>query len=201
MSLPARPLAAAAMLFAHVPPVIFGALTPDYSHVRQFISELGATGAPYGGIVSLGTFLPAGVLLMLTCAALTRRVPSTRTAHLGLAMVALIGLSWVVAAVAPCDAGCPAEGSARQAVHNLAGAVGYVGGGVGFFMLASALHRAGASAARVAATAACGVLLVVGFVAMARPELEPVRGALQRVMELAASAWILATAWRAPATP
>lgn len=198
MTLPARMLAVAAAAVAHVPPVVFGVLTPGYSHVSQFISELGAIDAPYGTIVSLGTFLPAGVLMMLACLALTTRVPPTRGARLGLAMVALIGLSWIVAAFAPCDTGCPAEGSPRQAMHNLAGVIGYVGGGVGFLVLAAALRRAGASASRVACTAALGVLLVVGLAFMAAPELAPVRGVLQRVMEVTASAWILATAWRRP---
>lgn len=61
-----------------------------------------------------------------------------------------------------------------------------------------ALRGAGASATRVGVTAACGVLLVVGLVAMAGPEMGPVRGVLQHVMEFTASAWILGTAWRRP---
>lgn len=158
----ARPLAIAALLWAHVPAVLFGALTPGYRASTQYISELGAIGAPYGQVVSLGTFLPAGVLLMLACLTLTSRLPSTRAARSGLAMVALIGLSWVVAAFAPCDAGCPAEGTPRQALHNLGGAIGYIGGGVGLFVLAGALRKAGATVSRVAFTAACGLVLLVG---------------------------------------
>ncbi len=194
----ARPLAIAALLWAHVPAVLVGALTPGYRASTQYISELGAIGAPYGQVVSLGTFLPAGVLLMLACLALTSRLPSTRAARFGLAMVALIGLSWVVAAFAPCDAGCPAEGTPRQALHNLGGAIGYIGSGVGLFVLAGALRKAGATVARVALTAACGLVLLVGLVAMATPQMAPVRGSLQRVMELTASAWILAAAWSNP---
>ncbi len=185
----------AAVAVAHVPPVVFGALTPGYSHIGQYISELGAVDAPYGGLVSLGTFLPAGVLAVLTCLALMTRVPPTRAARLGLAMVALIGVSWIVAAFAPCDAGCPAEGSPRQAIHNLAGAIGYLGGGAGFLILAGALRAAGASATRVMLTSGCGVLLVAGLFALGAPELAAVRGVVQRAMELTASAWILGAAW------
>ncbi len=198
MTLPARPLATTALVVAHLPPVVFGALTPGYSAVSQFISELGAIGAPYGEVVSLGTFLPAGVLFVLTCLALTSRVPPTRAVRLGLALVSLIGISWIVAAFAPCDAGCPAEGSPRQALHNLSGLLAYSGGGIGFLVVAAALRKAGATATRVALTAGCGVVLLVGLAAMASPELTPVRGALQRVMELTASAWIVAIAWSEP---
>ena len=49
------------------------------------------------------TFLAAGLLTVAAC---------------GLALVALIGVPWTVAGVSPCDAGCPAEGSASQAVPS-----------------------------------------------------------------------------------
>lgn len=186
------------MAFAHLPPVVFGALTPGYSAIANYISELGAVGAPYAAIVSLGTFLPAGVLLVLTCVALTRNLPPTRASRAALMLIALIGVSWIVAAFAPCDAGCPVEGSPRQAIHNLAGLIGYLGGGIGFLNMAGVLRSAEAPPSRIACTAACGILLIVGLFAMSSPELAPIRGLLQRVMELSAAAWILATAWSHP---
>lgn len=196
MPLPVRSLAVATAVVAHVPPLVFGAMTPGYRLASQYISELGASGAPYGPIVSLGTFLPAGVLFVLTCLALADTLPRTRAVRLGLRLVALIGVSWIVAALAPCDAGCPVEGSPRQAVHNLSGVVGYLGGGVGFLVLAGALRAYGGSATRVGLTACCGVVLVAGLVAIGAPELAAVRGLAQRVMELSASAWMLAVAFR-----
>lgn len=186
------------MAFAHVPPVVFGALTPGYSAIANYISELGAVGAPYAAAVNLGTFLPAGVLFVLTCVALTRHTPPTRASRAALMLIALFGLSWVVAAFAPCDAGCPVEGSPRQAVHNLAGLIGYVGGGVGLLNMAGILRTAGAPTSRVTWTAACGVLLIAGVFVMSAPEFAPIRGLLQRIMELSTAAWILAAAWSRP---
>lgn len=200
MPLPVRTLALAAALVAHVPPLVAGVLTPGYSPIRQYISELGAIDAPHGALVSFGTFLPAGVLLVLTCLALGTRVPPTPRARLGLALLALLGVSWVVAAFAPCDAGCPAEGSARQALHNLGGIVGYLGAGAGLLLLAGAWRTAGAPAMHVRLTTACGLLLIVGLFVMPAPEVAAVRGAVQRVMELAASGWMIAAAWRSAST-
>lgn len=204
MTLQARWLVVAATLVAHVPPLVFGALTPGYSHVRHYISELGAVGMPYGAIVSLGTFLPAGLLVVFTCLALASRLPATGAARLGLGLVSLIGVSWVVAAFAPCDAGCPAEGSARQAVHNLAGAIGYIGGGTGLVVLGLVLRSAGAPPSRVVLTTACGLGVVAGLLAMASPELSPVRGAIQRGIEWSVFGWLFAAAWSrvpGPAAP
>ena len=195
MTLSPRWLALAALLVAQVPPFLFGALYPGYSHISQYISELGQTGAPQAALVNLGSFVPAGVLVALTCAALTSRLPPTAAARLGLGLLSLVGVSWLVAAFAPCDVGCPADGSARQAVHNLAGAVGYIGGGVGLIVIGQAQRRAGASARRVLLTSACGAILVFGLVAMAAPELAPVRGLVQRSIEWTAFGWMVATAW------
>jgi hypothetical membrane protein len=44
--------------------VVAGALTPGYSHVSQYISELGARGAPQEWGVRLAGFLPSGILLL-----------------------------------------------------------------------------------------------------------------------------------------
>jgi hypothetical membrane protein len=44
--------------------VIGGANFPNYSHASQFISELGASGAPNARVINLAGFLPAGLLLI-----------------------------------------------------------------------------------------------------------------------------------------
>ena len=43
-----------------------------------------------------------------------------------------IGTSYIGAALARCDPGCPATGSSRQTVHNLLGLLEYGGGGIGW---------------------------------------------------------------------
>ena len=45
--------------------VVAGALHPEYSHLSQFVSELGAAGAPNPGILNFGGLVPAGVLTFL----------------------------------------------------------------------------------------------------------------------------------------
>ena len=46
-------------------PLFGGALHPGYDHARQFISGLGASGAPNASLVNDYGILPAGVLLTL----------------------------------------------------------------------------------------------------------------------------------------
>lgn len=185
-------VALAATIVAWVPPVVFGLRWPDYRAGRDFISELGAAGAPDASAVNL-TFLAAGVLFVAACAAIAR---ASQGRALALSLVSLVGWSYVVAAFVPCDAGCPAEGSATQALHNAAGALGYLGGGIGLLLAARAREAARRGPPWLAAGA--GAVAIAGLLAMGAPELAAVRGAVQRTVELGVFAWLLLAARPSP---
>jgi hypothetical membrane protein len=55
--------------------VLGGATYPGYDHLAQFISELGATGAPFGDVVSYLGFFPVGVLISAFSDRLYRHFP------------------------------------------------------------------------------------------------------------------------------
>ena len=59
---PARVLAALAAGLTGAVVVLGGAMQPGYSHVADYISELGAVGAPHGQAISVAGFLPIGFL-------------------------------------------------------------------------------------------------------------------------------------------
>jgi hypothetical protein len=65
--------------------VLGGAAFPGYSHTSQFISELGATGAPHEKLVRFAGFLPAGVLLCLFVIGAFKVLPRSHLTALGLA--------------------------------------------------------------------------------------------------------------------
>jgi len=105
--------------------LIGGAAFPGYSHASQFISELGARGAPHAQLVNFGGFLPAGVLVcafaVLAWTALRRSAGTT----IDLVGIALFGFGYLVAVYFPCEAGCrPAEPSFSQLIHNAMGLAG-----------------------------------------------------------------------------
>ena len=167
MSRLASALTVAATIAAHVPPLLFGWLEPGYRWTRDYISELGANGAAHAGVVN-ATFLAAGLLAVAACAAMRRALPSGAAAAGGLALVSLIGVSWIVAGVSPCDVGCPAAGSLSQAVHNTVGLLGYLGGASGLLWLGTTLKRTGAHW-HAAVTTACGVVALAALAVHGRP--------------------------------
>ena len=180
----------AAVVLAVIVPVAAGRVEPGYSHCSQFISELGAEGAVNARLVSVVGFAPIGALVLAFLAFVYGAVPGARKKAAGALSVAMVGVAYLIAAVFPCDAGCPSSGSTSQSIHNAFGLLEYAGALVGFVLLGSAFR---ASVRWHALFPACMVsALVVGaaFVAMLLPELASVRGLSQRVAETSIFAWI-----------
>jgi len=148
--------------------VVFGRRTPGYRHGRNTISELGEIGAPHQHAIAYRVFLPVGVLLLAAAGLLV----GTSQAAAGLAFCIAVG--YLVAAFFPCDPGSPVSGSARQGVHNLGGAVEYVGGGIALLSLADT-HG---GLFRLAAFAAFGAALLLTILPSTS-----VRGLVQRLAE------------------
>lgn len=172
--------------------LVGAAARPGYSHVSQYISELGEMGAVNGASISALGFAPTGIAVLLFLACAAPSLPRRRGTPLGLACFAGVGVAYVVSAFAPCDAGCPASGaiSTRQALHNAFGAFEYAGAFAGLLLLGGAFRhsRRWRSSARLSFF--CAGLVGAGFVAMLLPSLAPVRGVAQRVAEFGAFLWI-----------
>lgn len=182
-------LAAAATLAAWLPPIVFGLRWPDYRASRDFISELGALGAPDAAAVNL-SFVVAGGLLVVTCLSMARLGPGGRRAA-ALGLLSAVGWSYVMAAFVPCDAGCPAEGSASQMLHNAAGGLAYLAGAVGLLLAAGGRTDAGGPAWL---STGAGIIALASLLGMGAPELADVRGAIQRLGEAAIFTWLLVEA-------
>src|SRR5687768_7636478 len=106
------------LLFATLVAVL-GALRPGYSHVAQFISELGASGTHYAAVMNYAGFVPAGLLLAALGLSLFRALPRSALAIAGAALVALFGALIATSGIASCDPGCPqGSGSVENTVHN-----------------------------------------------------------------------------------
>lgn len=99
--------------------VAAAAVRDDYSHVANFISELGATGTTYAGFMNYAGFLPAGLMLAAFGAGLAGLLPGRRLAMLACVLVSLFGAGVAVSGIVSCDLGCPqVGGSVENLVHN-----------------------------------------------------------------------------------
>jgi hypothetical membrane protein len=174
---------------------ILGALDfPGYSHTAQFISELGARGAPQEMLIRFAGFLPAGVFMILFVIGAFKSLPRSIPASLGLIGMALYAMGYIVAVFFPCDFGCrPAQPSASQMIHNVFGLIGYVLAPLALVALGwSARQWPGGKylswSAYIAATLAL-------FGMMTLSPKSPYAGLSQRLIEGAVLIWVVMCAW------
>lgn len=184
-------------------PEVLSLLQPEYSSAQNYLSELGAIGAPNAPIINVFGFAPVAISSLMILVYIAVKQDWGRAGYIGAALLAF-GLStgYLIAVFFPCDLGCPVQGSARQSVHNLAGLVQYPAGVVGLFMMGRAMRRAAprnASHAQYPQTpgsflerAAPWVLslasaaMALGFAMMIAPEQAAWRGAWQRLGDYSA---------------
>ena len=174
-------------------PVLGAAGTPGYSHTSQYISELGAFGAPQAQLVNWAGFLPAGILMTLFAWFAWRALPASPAATLGLAGLALFSLGYVAAAFFPCEPGCvPAEPSLSQTLHNLLGLAGYITAPPTLFALGWAA-RSWRGASYLATLGFVGGGLALAGLLGLSPDFAYV-GLSQRLLEGSVLAWVVVCA-------
>lgn len=172
-------------------PIVFATMDPAYDPARNFISELGAVGAPNAAMVNAYGFLPTGVLMCAFAVFAWASLPRSWMAALGLSGIFFFALGYVGAAFFQCDAGCrPENPSFDHIMHSLFGAPGYFLAPLFMGCLAAAA-RTWPGGGWLSLVAAAGMLATIGGLANFNFE-SPIVGVAQRVLEAGVLVWVLA---------
>lgn len=173
---------------------------PGYSSLHQYISEMGATGAPHGPTIS-ALFIATSVLLIAFWLLCLKALPVSALRVAGLVLLAANGAGLLGAGVYPCDFECArSDPSVAQQLHDLFGGLGYLSGVLGLFAMAASLRRLDGWSRLCPLVMICAVVATLSLPLIA-PDF-PLRGAPQRVLEAALMVAILAVAmklWRSSA--
>lgn len=170
-----------------------GWLKGDFSHLTDYVSELNATGTAWAWQISAFGFVPFGLLAFALLWAVAPYAPVVRTSRLGYWLLAAEPVAWIGSALAPCDPGCPIEGSLSQQIHNLLGGTTYLVTALGL-VLASRSPLISPGARRGWLTLAAVWLIL--FALMLLPELASWRGLFQRLAEVLVYGCLCTAAWR-----
>lgn len=111
----------AAAIMRTGPLLVVGAMTPGYSHLVNFNSELSARDAAYHDVMTLVLYL-VGTLLFLFAIGLARWTRPSSIGRWGSIVLAVTGVAFVFIGVFPCDPGCSLQDpSPTMKAHLLAG--------------------------------------------------------------------------------
>lgn len=185
--------------------VVAAALRPDYSHVHQFISDLGATGSAHAALMNYGGFVPGGLLLVGFGASLAAALPRTRLVAIGSALTVVFGAGIVLSGLFSCDPGCPqVGGSLENTIHDRMAPVIFLSMIVGASVLGAAFRRSAATRGLGVysfVTSAAALALLVALVGSL--ESRDLTGLWQRLMLAVLFAWcavVGVTVYRGAAT-
>ena len=118
--------------------MIASLLRPDYSHLINFVSELGAVGAPYA-IIQRINFVLTGILIVAFTFGLHRGIGDGKGSIIGPLLVAIFGLSAVVSGIFSTDTIQP--GSFSDIMHSMSSAIGSVAAIIAFFIISERLEQ------------------------------------------------------------
>jgi hypothetical membrane protein len=118
--------------------IIAGLLRPDYSHVTNYVSELGGVGAP-NAIIQRTNFILVGILIIAFSFGLHRGISDGKRSIVGPLLIAIFGFSAVMSGIFSTDPIQP--GSFSDIMHSLASAIGSTAAIVGFFVISVRLEQ------------------------------------------------------------
>ncbi len=171
--------------------IVLGYFWTGYNHLTQAVSELGATNAPNMSIQALNFFI-IGILTVVFAVGLAlhdRRFRSTSV------LVGVYGLGASLAAVLPCDPGCPVTGtSIVQVAHNLDALISFIGLGVApllFWRSGKTVLLWSKTAGWSLRVAVGSISLLIGYLIIDVLSLSPYTGLLQRIFLGLLFAWVI----------
>lgn len=174
--------------------MVWGALTPDYSHISQYISELGARGAPFATPMNLLGIVPFGLLICTFAVGHARSTRSFAARWLTSGVLLLCGAGFAVAGLFACDRGCSFSNMSTSAiVHNLSAMNAFL---LAMLAVAASLfQRAGWRVLLFGLVVLCSMLGAFWVMLKLGPTSDTI-GLAQRAFLLPFCVWLAATAWR-----
>lgn len=173
---------------------IGSAVKPGYSQVSNFVSEYNATGTPWAQTLTYAGFAATTAILTAFLVTAFPLLKLSGAGRPGAWLLWSVPASYFIAVIAPCDAGCPLDGSASQIAHNLLAVATYFGMGASVFLMSLA-PEFGNFRLRRAFLLVTGVAFPVVFLLMVQPELASWGGLLQRLLDIAMAISLALVLW------
>ncbi|MEE9150531.1 MAG: DUF998 domain-containing protein [Thermoplasmata archaeon] len=118
--------------------IIAGLLRSDYSHLTNYVSELGGVGAP-NAIIQRANFVLIGILIIAFAYGLHRGINNGKGSIIGPLLISIFGLSAVVSGIFSTDPIQP--GSFSDVMHSIASGIGSLAAIIAFFVITERLKK------------------------------------------------------------
>lgn len=173
--------------------IVNGLIYPGYSHVNQFISELGAMEAPLAFLINYAGIIPFGIGIFLHSLYTFKYGPSNKSRFTTLIFLAISGLLFVVAGLYNCDVRCSFEDiSTEGLIHNIAAMFAFLLAVLAMISFGIGIIFEKLQPNRKILFNILSVLAIILFLIIAFEGIDsPVRGIYQRAFLINFSVWLV----------
>ena len=176
---------------------MLGAIHPDYSQARDFISELGAPDASFPAAMNLLGIALVGLLLVVFSVPLRRSQQPGPLCTAGSLLLAISGVAFVAVGLLPCDQpGCSPEApSAVMQGHLVAGLTAMTTQTLAALAFGLRLFSGTGPRWYAATSLTLGLAALLALALLFGTGLRlPAPGIAQKVMQLSADIWVFVSA-------
>lgn len=185
-------------------PVLFTAVTlfcaslrPDYNHISQFISELGATDTPNATFMNFAGFIPSGLMIVAFGVSLMLMLPKYRLSLIGSVLIIVFGFGMVVVGNFSCDIGCPRVGSLENNIHDQISGPIFLCGIMGILLLGISFRKIATLRGLWIFSVVSGLLALSFVVALINSiEVYTYTGMWQRLLLFTIFLWLAIVGWK-----
>lgn len=185
-----------APILRHIVIYSIGLATPGYSGLRDFLSELGAIGAPYAVIMNVFGISLIGLLMICFAVGLFGCLSPLTGGRSSAVLIGLSGIAFILIGLFPCDPGCTmTQPSPRMIIHLLAGltALGFeIAAPLAFGL--SAFRKRTQQPLRWAALSIGSIGIVSFIILVIQTDSTQYPGLVQRIIQASGDIWLLVVA-------
>lgn len=173
-----------------------GSLRQNFSHVTDYVSELGERGSTTEGLMRYGAFGVTGLLYLCFAGALRVTFRDGWFGKAASALIALNGVGRIGAGIFPCDPGCVSP-SPGPDLHRLFATLGFCSGTLATFFWAPVLRRFPRLRPLSSFSVGCGAAALVCLLLMSwAPSPALPSGLFEHLATVVLSGWLLVFAGR-----
>ena len=186
-------------------PVIFilaiitnASLRSDYSHISNFISDLGNTGSPNAAVMNYGGFLPFGLMMIAFGLSLLIMLPKGPGFRIGPFLVLVFGIGVLLAGLYSGSDSCPPECTRENMIHDYVSLIAFFSAiiGIGILSFSFRNHQDWA-ALSVYSMITCLVAILFLALMIRSVDARIYTGMWQRLFLLTLFVWFSIVGWRA----
>jgi len=175
--------------------VVAGAMRPEFSHITQYISELGERGSSTEFLMRYGAFQFTGFLYICFAATLLTVFRGGWYCTVAAGLIALDGLGRMGAGIFACDPGCRGVSSGQE-LHHLFATIGFSSGLLAAIAWGYVFHRRGWPSFLTRYSIATGIVAMILLLLMLSNRVPGATGILEHLASGILSVWLLVFAAR-----